>query len=245
MASLILSGVCAYIYFTWPSYLRILIPFPPYAYNYWLYLSCGRLSVDFALLALMIIIVPFVTEKLRKIRDLKVALPLIVKDMGLLLAVSGLLVFSVFAFIDVFSVKPNGLDPFLLPDLFNTNVQNFNTYIRTLGSTTLYGLRALTFMSLSSIGIFIYRLDQGMLVSARKTFTQFAAPVVVIFEACLLMFAPNTMTYQVINFLLKGTLQGEILTNWLVLILASYFTLLGFARFRQWLVGSKLDRQDV
>ena len=79
------------------------------------------------------------------------------------------------------------------------------------------------------------RLEKGVWAALKEGLTRFAAPLALVFEIGLLIFAPYGMIDHVMNF--AGWHYGiYLVSNWLVLIVASFLTAFGVRKRRA--VGS-------
>lgn len=189
----------------------------------------GDLAVGFGALAalylLALVLVPRVP------RGPHVPVPRAVRDVALLGALAGLVVFAVFVFLDVVTTPVLTPGPFIFRNLLSANVGYYThggTFYYDLGA---FGKAAFAVFAVASSCAFIYRLSGGVTTALGKTVTLFAAPVLTGFEIALILFTPVNMPIQATEFL-RGTLLAGILTNWFVLVISAGLFALGLTHRR-------------
>lgn len=224
--------------------LAFALPTPASAYWMfsWLDQDFWDLAMGSAALAVLFLIASVFVPKMPKDRNLHV--PRAVRDIALLGALSGLILFAVFAFYSV--VSTSVLDypgPFLFAGYIYPRFMPYNSGIFATmfnGHPSLWTSTGLTFgetgfavLTMASACVLVYWLGDGVLNALGRAVAFFAAPVAVAFEVAMLLFAPSQMPVHATKFL--GPLS-DLLTNWFVLVIASGLLALGLVHRRLGLV---------
>lgn len=216
----------------WPSQL------PGSWTLWWLHQDFWDLTMGFAALAALFLLASVVVPKTPKGRIFHV--PRAGRDIALLSALSGLILFAVFAFYSVVSTSVYDYPgPFLFAGYIYPYFTPYNSGIFAAmfnGQPSLWTSTGLTFgetgfavLTVASACVLVYWLGGGILNALGDAVTLFAAPVGVAFEVAMLLFAPSQMPVHAMKFL--GPLS-DLLTNWFVFVIASGLLALGLVQRR-------------
>lgn len=208
------------------------VELPPLLFPYWVFRTYQDLSAALLALAVFLYFLPAVTRRFSKGRTFPIPRPL--KDIALLMAASGTVVFAVCVFMDVVSTNPADVpNPLLLGTQLGANWTYYLDRYLLSGTSSLEVFGRIAFLSfaLASSGAFVYRLGEGVAVAFAKALALFAAPLLIAFETILLLFTPVNMPIHV-SALLVGTPLADVFTNWFVLVISTGVFACGLSRSR-------------
>ncbi|MGP8124324.1 MAG: hypothetical protein ACLQEQ_00405 [Nitrososphaerales archaeon] len=199
---------------------------------FWTYQTYGDLAAGFLAAACLSLLAQVFVQRMSK--GPKISVPRPFRDVALLGALAGLAMFAVCAFMDVVSTNPADIpNPLLFSKLLGADWTYYLNLYLLSGRSSLeaFGRTAFATFVVAVSGVFVYRLEEGVIIALAKTVTMFAAPVLIAFEAVLLLFTPVNMPIHV-SALLDGTFLAGLLTNWFVLVVSSALLVLGLTHRR-------------
>ncbi len=199
----------------------------------WLYQSFGDMSIGFFALTGLALLEPVIVPRVPK--GPKVSVPRIARVVALVGALAGLVALASFDIVDLFSFNParlGSLGPRILGSYYNASWVNLNLAPYPYSLDTI-GLNAFITLLASASCVFVYRLREGVFPALAKAVTLLAAPAVMAFEIGLLLFGPFYMPVHAMRILASYPYAAAVVTNWFVLIVASYLTFLGVWGWRQ------------
>ena len=186
------------------------------------------LAMGFAVLAALFLLAAVVIPRLP--RDSRFSVPRAVRDIALLGAIAGLVVFAVFVFLDIVTTLETP-GPFVFHNLLSANVKYYTHGGSFYSNLETFGETAFAVFVVATSCAFVYRLREGVLTALGKAVALFAAPALIVFEIALLLFTPVNMPIFAAKFLDGSPLAG-ILTNWFVLVISSGLFALGLTHRR-------------
>ncbi len=192
-------------------------------FPFWLYRSYAETSEGLAVVAMLLLLYPMKRAALSLSHPVTLSKPM--RRLAFSISLAGAVAFLVMVGIDVSYAQKYFPS---LHDSASTALSYFHFYALQPQGSAL-GSMAVLAATVATLGFMIYHLEKGLPSAFAWALRRFTLPAIITLQVLLLVSDPSEMPVHVTNFASWSLGGVAVLSNWFVLIVALFLTLLGYA----------------